>query len=105
MWPWRVPLAWSRGRSPQTASRPRFAAATRGPDRVRAEFGIKLSAETGMVVVKGTADAHFVLELEWTRHPEDSESGRRGVREEDDGDGDATAGDAAAEQDRGADAG
>ena len=45
----------------------RFAAVERGPDRVRAEFGIKLSAETGMVVVKGTADAHFVLELEWSR--------------------------------------
>lgn len=45
----------------------RFAAVDGGPQRVRAEFGIKLSAETGMVVVKGTADAHFVLELEWSR--------------------------------------
>jgi hypothetical protein len=45
----------------------RFATVEGGPHRVRAEFGIKLSAETGMVVVKGTADAHFVLELEWNR--------------------------------------
>ncbi|WP_406446397.1 hypothetical protein OHB14_45120 [Streptomyces sp. NBC_01613] len=45
----------------------RFADVEDGPGRVRAEFGIKFSAETGMVVVKGTADAHFVLELEWSR--------------------------------------
>ncbi|MEV3985356.1 CU044_2847 family protein [Nonomuraea sp. NPDC049758] len=45
----------------------RFTALEGGPDHVRAEFGIKFSAETGMVVVKGTADAHFVLELEWSR--------------------------------------
>ncbi len=45
----------------------RFTSVEGGPHRVRAEFGIKLSAEAGMVVVKGTADAHFVLELEWSR--------------------------------------
>jgi Trypsin-co-occurring domain 1 len=45
----------------------RFASVEKGPDRVRAEFGVKLAAETGMVVVKGSADAHFVLELEWSR--------------------------------------
>ncbi len=44
----------------------KFAVMRGGPDRVRAEFGISLSAESGMVVVKGKADAHFVLELEWT---------------------------------------
>jgi len=70
----------------------RFATATRGPDRVRAEFGIKLSAETGMVVVKGTADAHFVLELEWTRHEgaeAQKETDRPAGRDTEDEDADA----------------
>jgi Trypsin-co-occurring domain 1 len=40
------------------------------PDHIRAEFGISLGLESGMVVVKGTADAHFVIELEWSRRPE-----------------------------------
>jgi len=36
------------------------------PDRIRAEFGITLSAETGFVVAKGRGEANFVIELEWT---------------------------------------
>ena len=39
------------------------------PDHIRTEFGISLAAESGMVVVKGTAEAHFVIELEWSRKP------------------------------------
>ncbi|WP_051450301.1 CU044_2847 family protein [Actinospica robiniae] len=77
----------------------RFAAATRGPDRIRAEFGIKLSAETGMVVVKGTADAHFVLELEWTRHPDEAEDTPRPLDSGDDAGGDASDADADADAD------
>jgi hypothetical protein len=37
----------------------------RRPDRIRAEFGIKATAEAGLVVVKGSGDAHITLELEW----------------------------------------
>jgi hypothetical protein len=44
-----------------------FALLNGGPDHVRAEFGISLGAEAGMVVAKGKAEAHFVLELEWNR--------------------------------------
>ena len=40
------------------------------PDHIRAEFGISLGAESGLVVVKGTGEAHFVIELEWSRQPE-----------------------------------
>jgi Trypsin-co-occurring domain 1 len=42
---------------------------SKGPDHIRAEFGICLTAEAGMVVVKGSGDAHFTLELEWNRAP------------------------------------
>ncbi|GAA1214368.1 hypothetical protein GCM10009665_00140 [Kitasatospora nipponensis] len=39
----------------------------RRPDHIRAEFGIRLTAEAGLVVAKGSGDAHIVLELEWSR--------------------------------------
>ena len=39
------------------------------PDDLRAEFGIRLEAESGMVIVKGTAEAHFVIELQWSNKP------------------------------------
>jgi Trypsin-co-occurring domain 1 len=45
-----------------------------GPEKVRAEFGITLSAEAGLVVAKGTAEAHFVLELEWRRSSSENAS-------------------------------
>ncbi|MFD8477943.1 CU044_2847 family protein [Kitasatospora sp. NPDC059673] len=45
----------------------RLADLPRSPERIRAEFGIRLTAEAGLVVAKGTGDAHFVLELEWSR--------------------------------------
>lgn len=45
----------------------RFETVGGGPDRIRAEFGVKVSAEAGLVVAKGTGSAHFVLELEWSR--------------------------------------
>ncbi|MFI6686344.1 CU044_2847 family protein [Streptomyces sp. NPDC050485] len=43
----------------------------RSPDRIRAEFGISLTAEVGLVVAKGSGDAHIVLELEWSRDKSD----------------------------------
>jgi hypothetical protein len=46
------------------------------PDRIRAEFGITLSVESGFVVAKGRGEANFVIELEWSReaHPNSSTS-------------------------------
>ena len=43
---------------------------TSAPESIRAEFGISLSAESGVVILKGTGSAHFVIELEWSRKPE-----------------------------------
>jgi hypothetical protein len=35
------------------------------PDEVGVEFGIVLGAETGVVVAKGTTEAHFTISLKW----------------------------------------
>ena len=37
------------------------------PDRVSVEFGVKLSAEVGVIVARGTAEANFTVQLEWHR--------------------------------------
>jgi hypothetical protein len=37
------------------------------PDEVTVEFGIMLSAETGIVVAKGGAEVHFTVKLAWAR--------------------------------------
>ena len=37
------------------------------PSRFTAEFGISLSAEAGVAVVKGTGEAHFLIEIEWSK--------------------------------------
>jgi hypothetical protein len=37
------------------------------PSRFSAEFGICLSAEAGLAVVKGKGEAHFVIEIEWSK--------------------------------------
>ncbi|MZE78046.1 CU044_2847 family protein [Streptomyces xinghaiensis] len=39
----------------------------RSPDRIRAEFGLRVTAEAGLVVANGSGDAHIALELEWSR--------------------------------------
>jgi hypothetical protein len=39
----------------------------RSPDHIRAEFGIRVTAEAGIVVASGTGEAHIRLELEWSR--------------------------------------
>lgn len=36
-------------------------------DAVSLEFGIKLTAETGAVIAKASADAHFIVKLEWKK--------------------------------------
>jgi NTP-dependent ternary system trypsin peptidase co-occuring protein len=41
------------------------------PTHIRAEFGISLAAESGMVILKGTGTAHFVIELEWSQKPKE----------------------------------
>jgi len=37
------------------------------PDRISVEFGVKLSAETGVIVARGTAEANFTVQVEWNR--------------------------------------
>jgi hypothetical protein len=36
------------------------------PDSVQIEFGVKLTAETGAVLVKGSAEGHLVVKLAWS---------------------------------------
>ncbi|MFE5923058.1 CU044_2847 family protein [Streptomyces sp. NPDC056468] len=45
----------------------RLADLPRSPDHVRAEFGLRVTAEAGLVVAKGSGDAHIKLELAWSR--------------------------------------
>lgn len=40
------------------------------PEKVKLEFGVKLTAEAGVVIAKATTEANFVLSLEWTVPPE-----------------------------------
>ncbi|MFF5492542.1 CU044_2847 family protein [Streptomyces aquilus] len=35
------------------------------PDGVEIEFGVKLTAETGAIIAKGTAEGHLVVKLTW----------------------------------------
>ena len=37
------------------------------PDEVNLEFGLTLSAETGLVVAKGSSEMHFAVTLTWNR--------------------------------------
>ncbi|MFJ1971118.1 CU044_2847 family protein [Streptomyces sp. NPDC087903] len=36
------------------------------PDSVELEFGVKLSAEAGAVIAKGSAEGHLVVKLSWS---------------------------------------
>jgi hypothetical protein len=36
------------------------------PDSVELEFGVKLSAEAGAVINKGSAEGHLVVKLSWS---------------------------------------
>src|ERR1035441_7340009 len=39
------------------------------PASIRAEFGVCLTAEAGIGIAKGTGEAHFVIEIEWSPKP------------------------------------
>ncbi|GCB46581.1 CU044_2847 family protein [Streptomyces sp. NL15-2K] len=39
------------------------------PDRVALEFGVKLSADAGVVLARASSEAHFKVLLEWERRP------------------------------------
>ncbi|MFF3329288.1 CU044_2847 family protein [Streptomyces sp. NPDC002888] len=39
------------------------------PDRVALEFGVKLSADAGVVLARAAGEAHFKVLLEWERQP------------------------------------
>ncbi|MEV5317277.1 CU044_2847 family protein [Streptomyces sp. NPDC052687] len=43
-----------------------FRDGTLRPDAVELEFGVKLSAESGAVIAKGTAEGHLTVRLSWT---------------------------------------
>jgi hypothetical protein len=36
------------------------------PEKINLEFGVKLTAEAGVVIAKAAAEANFKLSLEWT---------------------------------------
>ncbi|MFD5251864.1 CU044_2847 family protein [Streptomyces bobili] len=36
------------------------------PDGVEIEFGVKLAAETGAIIAKGTAEGHLIVRLTWS---------------------------------------
>ncbi|MEU9339190.1 CU044_2847 family protein [Streptomyces sp. NPDC048290] len=40
------------------------------PDRVAMEFGVKLSAEAGVVLARAASEGHFKILLEWERQPD-----------------------------------
>ncbi|MFF5855230.1 CU044_2847 family protein [Streptomyces sp. NPDC012751] len=44
------------------------------PDAVEIEFGVRLSAEAGAVIAKGSAEGHLVVKLSWS--PERTPGGR-----------------------------
>lgn len=43
-----------------------FRDGTLRPDGVEIEFGVKLSAESGAIIAKGTAEGHLVVKLTWS---------------------------------------
>ncbi|GAA3103915.1 hypothetical protein GCM10010449_28820 [Streptomyces rectiviolaceus] len=43
-----------------------FRDGTLRPDSVEIEFGVRMSAEAGAVIVKGTTEGHLVVRLAWT---------------------------------------
>lgn len=49
-----------------------FRDGTLRPDGVEIEFGVKLSAETGAIIAKGTAEGHLVVKLTWSPSPDDA---------------------------------
>jgi len=42
------------------------------PDGVEIEFGVKLSAEAGAIIAKGTSEGHLVVKLTWGSSPSEN---------------------------------
>jgi hypothetical protein len=45
------------------------------PDSVEIEFGVKITAETGAVLVKGSAEGHLTVKLAWSPEPRRTTAG------------------------------
>ncbi|MFF8727529.1 CU044_2847 family protein [Streptomyces sp. NPDC015171] len=45
------------------------------PDGVEIEFGVRLSAEAGAVIAKGSAEGHLVVKLNWSPGQDGPEQG------------------------------
>jgi hypothetical protein len=45
----------------------RLRSGTRPPDSVQVEFGVKLSAKTGVIVAESNGEAHLAVTLQWQR--------------------------------------
>lgn len=46
------------------------------PDEFAVEFGIVLSAESGVVIAKGTAEVHFTVTMSWKRSDQAQDAAR-----------------------------
>lgn len=44
------------------------------PDEASVEFGLSMKADANIIVVKGTADANFKINLKWKKDVKDSQS-------------------------------
>jgi hypothetical protein len=45
----------------------RLRSGSRPPDSVQVEFGVKLSAKTGVIVAESNGEAHLAVTLQWQR--------------------------------------
>ncbi|MFI9543157.1 CU044_2847 family protein [Streptomyces sp. NPDC052016] len=57
-----------------------FRDGTLRPDGVEIEFGVKLAAETGAVIAKGSAEGHLVVRLTWSPSPAPARDGEGPAR-------------------------
>jgi hypothetical protein len=51
----------------------RLRSATRRPDEISVDFGLKLGGETGLIFAKGTAEANLTVSVTWKRGTEQAE--------------------------------
>ncbi len=59
--------ALARVRPAATAIRDSLRDMAEPPDRVGVDFGIKLTAEAGVVIARAKSEANFTVRLEWNR--------------------------------------
>ncbi|NUP44726.1 MAG: hypothetical protein HOY76_48790 [Streptomyces sp.] len=43
----------------------KLSALPRKPERIRVEFGVKLTADANVILTRTGGEAHFVIEMEW----------------------------------------